>query len=191
MKKNSKTVIWIVAFAVVLIGAAFAYSRLSTGYRSDESISSGTDNSGGSSETDVAAPDFTVYDADRNPVKLSDFKGTPVVLNFWASWCGWCVQEMPEFSEVYSEKKDEVRFLFIDWTDGKSETIESAQNYMKENGFDLPVYFDTDQDAVSAYGLTGIPATFFIGKEGYLVSGGAGAISKDSLLDGIQAITED
>ncbi|MBP3544577.1 MAG: TlpA family protein disulfide reductase, partial [Lachnospiraceae bacterium] len=70
----------------------------------------------------VPAPDFTVIDAEGNEVKLSDMRGKPVVVNFWASWCGPCKMEMPEFEEVYKELGDEVHFMMVNLTDGWQET---------------------------------------------------------------------
>ena len=58
-----------------------------------------------------AAPDFTVYDLEGNPVKLSDFRGQPVILNVWASWCGPCKAEMPDLEEAYQTHGDEIAFL--------------------------------------------------------------------------------
>ena len=71
-----------------------------------------------SSEALTAAPDFTVQEADGTVHKLSEYKGKPIVLNFWASWCGPCRAEMPEFNEVYKERGTEVQFLMVNLTDG-------------------------------------------------------------------------
>ena len=134
------------------------------------------------------APDFTVYDASGKAVKLSGFRGTPVVINFWASWCRYCKEEMPDFNEVYKQYNGSVKFMFIDWVDGQSETKESGAAYLKQQGYSFPAYYDLDQDAVQAYGLSGIPATFYVDRQGRLAGGSPGLTSKSQLLQGIEKI---
>ncbi len=135
------------------------------------------------------APDFTVYDASGKAVKFSSFRGRPIVLNFWASWCYYCKQELPDFNQAYQKYKSSVQFLFIDWTDGRSETQATGAAYLKSMGYSLPAYYDLNQDAVAKYGLTGIPATFFIDRQGRLIqAGGAGLISSEDLEQGIARI---
>ena len=70
------------------------------------------------------APDFTVYDRNGQPVRLSDMFGKPIVLKFWASWCGPCRSEMPDFDEVYRLLGDEVVFMLVNLTDGEVETMQ-------------------------------------------------------------------
>ena len=132
-------------------------------------------------ESANAAPDFTVYDLDGNPVKLSDFRGKPVILNFWASWCGPCKAEMPDLEAAYLEYGDEIRFLTVNLTDGRSETVESASAYITQQGYTFPVYYDTKAECAYTYGVTGIPMTLFIDKNGDLVSGKNGMISQEDL----------
>ncbi|QAT51042.1 TlpA family protein disulfide reductase [Caproiciproducens sp. NJN-50] len=188
MNRKLKTLLLTAAFAAALAAAYFAYTGLSARYRPETQLP-GTDSQAASSAT--AAPDFTVYDAGGKAVRLSDFRGKPVVLNFWASWCYYCKQEMPEFNEVYGEEKGNVQFLFVDWTDGRQETQEKGEAFLKENGYLFPAYFDLDQDAVSAYGLTGIPATVFIRADGTVAGGQSGAMDKDTLKKGIELIRDD
>lgn len=163
-------------------GAASAASSSAPALSSQAAPSSAAQSgAAGSSQAAEQAPDFTVYDGDGNAVKLSDFRGKPVVLNFWASWCGYCTKELPDFQEIYKKEKDKINFLFVNWTDGQQETKEKARAFLKENGYDLPVYYDLDQDAVAQYGLTGIPATAFIDRNGNLVSGRVGIYDRESL----------
>ena len=78
-------------------------------------------------EIEFLASDFTVYDENGNAVKLSDFAGKPIVLNFWGTWCGYCQMEMPDFNEAYKNNSD-VQFIMLNCGD----TIQKAQKYVEE-----------------------------------------------------------
>ena len=134
------------------------------------------------------APDFTVYDADGKAYKLSDMKGKPVVLNFWASWCPPCKAEMPDFDEICKEYEGRVTFMMVNLTDGKNETVESARNFIHMMEYSFPVYYDTDMDAANKYGIQSIPTTFFIDAEGRLIAYYTGAMSGETLKKGISLI---
>ena len=133
------------------------------------------------------APGFTVLDYEGNQVKLSDYIGKPIVLNFWATWCGYCKLEMPDFERARLENPD-VLFLMVNATDGEYETVELAKAYIEENGYGFEVVFDTMDQAQSAYGISAYPTTYFIDEVGNLVAYARGAISYNTLMDGIGRI---
>ena len=134
------------------------------------------------------APNFTVYDIDGNAVKLSDFRGKPVVLNFWASWCGPCKAEMPDLEEAYQTHGQNVEFLVVNLTDGASETVESASGYVASQGYTFPVYYDVEQSAAVAYRIYAIPMTYFIDAAGEIRAMQEGMIQADVLESNIQAL---
>lgn len=137
--------------------------------------------------TEPQAADFIVYDAEGNQVKLSDFIGKPIVLNFWASWCGPCQHEMPAFQQKYLEHGNEVQFLMINLTGGR-ETVNTATTFINGKGYTFPVYFDTSYSASNAYNVYSIPTTYFIDADGYIIANAIGAISAQTLQQGIDMI---
>ena len=137
---------------------------------------------------DILAPDFRVYDRDGNTVHLSDFFGKPIVLNFWASWCGPCQSEMPDFNEKYAELGDDIHFVMVNMTDGGRETVETASAFIEKNGYDFPVLFDTESEAAMTYGAYSLPTSFFINAEGHVIAQAVGAIDAATLQKGIDMI---
>ena len=127
------------------------------------------------------APELTVYTADGTAIKLSDFRGKPVVLNFWASWCGPCKSEMPAFEAVYQTAGEKVQFLMVNLTDGVSETVEVASAFIADAGYTFPVFYDTSSAASAAYGVSSIPATFFIDAKGRIAASHVGAMDESTL----------
>src|SRR5699024_5754406 len=119
---------------------------------------------------------------------LSDFIGKPVILNFWASWCVPCKKEMPDFDELYAEYGEDIHFVMVNMTDGSRETLEGASEFIEEQGYSFPVYYDTEYDAAITYGVTALPTTYFIDAEGYLVAHALSALDRETILTGIDMI---
>ena len=183
--KILKLLIWVLLFAVIIVGASVLYNKLS-GQVALGGLA--TEAAEATEEAPSPAPDFTFYDLEGNAHKLSDFQGKPVLLNFWASWCGPCQMEMPDIEAAYQEYGDEIHFLIVDLTDGSQETVEKASAYIAEQGYTFPVYFDTDMEGAYGYGVTGIPVTYFIDAEGNFVAYYQSAMSAEILQQGISML---
>jgi len=187
--KILKLLIWVLAFAVVIVGASVLYNNLSS--RMEIGLATTPVETEGTGETEQqasAAPDFTVYDLDGNVHKLSDFKGKPVILNFWDSWCGPCKMEMPDLEKAYQEYGDQIQFMLVDLTDGSQETVEKASAFIKEQGYTFPVFYDTAMEGAYTYGVSGIPVTYFISAEGVFVAYYQGAMTEEILQQGIDML---
>ncbi len=157
--------------------------------KKDDNSNDDSDNTDDTSQKKEPAPDFTVYDKSGMEVKLSDFTGKPAIVNFWASWCGPCQMEMPDFEEKYLELGGEINFLIVNMTDGTRETVEAASEFIESKGYTFPVYYDTDSSAATAYYVYSLPTTYFIDSEGYIIAQATGAIDGETLQKGIDMIT--
>lgn len=112
------------------------------------------------------APNFTIKRLDTDElVSLSSFAGKPVVLNFWATWCGPCKVEHPVLDWAASEYGDEVVFLGIVFEDTEANT----KRFLKENGWSFPQLFDPRSTVAVDYGVSGVPETYFINRDGIIV----------------------
>ena len=188
MKKGHTLWIIIAIFAIVLLCAGFLYRQLSQ--TAADNLAAQQETSSSAQEENlqtVVAPDFTVYTAEGDAVQLSDFSGKPIVLNFWASWCGPCKSEMPAFAQAYETYGGDVQFLMVNLTGGR-ETVVSAAEYLDAQGYVFPVFYDLDASAATTYGVYAIPRTYFIDADGYLIAQAASAINADILQDGIELI---
>ena len=145
MGKKS-TVILGVALVVILAAAGFLYTRLAPGVQHDQlaqepSQSEGSTSSS-SSQQASPAPAFPMEDAQGNTVQLSDFLGDkPVFLNFWASTCSPCKQEMPDIQALYEQYGDQIHFVLVNVGAAMKDTREKAESYLTEQGFTFPVYY--------------------------------------------------
>lgn len=188
MKNSAKWILMAVISVGIFTGIYFAYNHLKTDYEENnfsEVSEAATDASAESQN--IAAPDFVVYDAYGNEVRLSDFRGKPVVLNFWASWCYYCKQEMPDFNEAY-KKHDDICFMMVNVTDGGQETLESAKAYIEKEGYSFPVFYDTTLQAANAYGAYGLPMSVFINANGEVVTYASGMLTSENLEKAIELI---
>ena len=191
MKNKRTLLIIILVFALLIGGATLLYRQLGQNITAERLSTQAAQQEGSNDESETEqktkAPDFTVYDAEGNEVHLSDYVGKPIVLNFWASWCGPWQMEMPDFHEKYLVLSEDVNFLMVNMTTGR-ETMESASAFIEKNEYSFPVFYDINSDAALTYGAYSLPTTFFIDADGYAVAQATGAIDAETLQKGIDMI---
>jgi len=113
------------------------------------------------------APDFLLENLDGSEVRLSDYRGQPIVLNFWATWCAPCRKEIPQFVDAYERfRGDGLVIIGVNLQEGKS----IARGYVEDYGMEFPVAIDVDGEVGDAYRLLGLPVTYFIGRDGVVRS---------------------
>lgn len=193
MKKN---LIWIIGCVVAIalfIGVYFLYGKLSDEYKPEDQLIT-EDNKNKEDETqhevdeskEPEVKDFSMLDSQGKEVKLSDYFGKIIVLNFWASWCPPCKEEMPYFEEAFKENadNDKIQFIMVNMTSG--DDVDEAMKVIEDNGYTFPVFYDYKGEAASAYGVISLPTTYFLDEDGNIVTYAVGALTKEKLNEGIE-----
>ena len=202
-KKHVGVIVAAVVFAVLLIGAGVAYSVLAPAADNKQIEVTGTDavqetevdaaddtgDGNGANAATTPAPDFTMTDADGATLTLADFKGKPVLLNFWASWCGPCQSEMPDIQTAWKEHGTDVEFVIVNMTGMNGETEQSAKAFLADAGYTFPCYFDANNSAATAFGVSSIPQTYLINAEGNIIGAYMGAMDASVIAQGIDMLT--
>jgi cytochrome c biogenesis protein CcmG/thiol:disulfide interchange protein DsbE len=132
------------------------------------------------------APSFELVDLDGDPVRLADFRGSPVVVNFWASWCGPCVEEFPLLQQAAAEHAaDGLALIGIVYRDN----ADAARSFMQQMGAEWPTVMDPGETVADEFGiLAGPPETFFIDAEGTVVARQIGQLGATDLERHLAAI---
>jgi len=124
------------------------------------------------------APNFTLELFDGNTLTLSDLRGQPVVVNFWASWCPPCREEAPDVEKVWREQKDSgVVFVGVNVSDVRQDALD----YIEEFDITYSNGPDPGKKIYDAYGVTGFPETFFVNRQGVVVRKYVGPLDQQTL----------
>lgn len=137
--------------------------------------------SGNDAEERVQVSDFEMTLSDgETVVSFEEYRGKKVLLNFWATWCGPCVGEMPAFQRLSEEYPDELVILAVNC----GEDQKTVQQFVEDNGYTFPVVLDTDYAIQDMFGgVTSIPETVIIDEEGYIVTISTGAADADTMYE--------
>lgn len=196
MKRNLITILLVTCFILVLLACVTLRHNMSLSKQVDQDadLSAQEEPSPVQNEEDrgseltpanetlhEAAVDFTMMDRYGEEHKLSEFFGKPMILNFWATWCGPCQMELPYFDEANALYQDQIQFLMIDLADGAYETREGAIAFAENKGYSFPLYFDELGEASSAFQITAIPLTIVMDADGGIIDSHLGTMSSEEL----------
>ncbi|GAA0364299.1 thiol-disulfide oxidoreductase ResA [Bacillus horti] len=166
--KNKRTLIRFSVLLVIFIAVGGAFYT-------------GLSNSNSSVGINDKAPDFTLESTEGEQLKLSDYKGKPVFINFWATWCGPCKDEMPYMEAAY-QNQDDFEILAVNIAQSQLEATSFANRF----GLSFPIVLDRNRQVTNLYGVSGLPASFFIDAEGTIVGHHVGALSEAQIEDYIK-----
>lgn len=167
----NKRVLFIIIFSLVILSVITACSPNKEKSGPDAASPEVTAENGkdGQKGTEIGevAPDFTLTTIDGKEFSLSSFRGQPVMLNFWATWCPPCQMEMPDIQKFFSRKGQEIKVLAVNLTVSEK-TPGQVRDFLNARGFTFPVMLDSKGDVSQQYLVRSIPTTFFIDQKGII-----------------------
>ena len=180
----------IAVLLVVLVAAGLGYQAfIGTGSSSGAQQASAE----GTSADALMLSDFDceVQTAEGASISLTQIAdGKPLVVNFWATWCPYCIEEMPDFQEIYDEYGDRVSFAFVDATDGTRETVDDGKAWVADAGYTLPFYYDVARQGVRTFGIQSYPTTIVVSAEGEILTISPGKIDKALMKSALDSLLQ-
>ena len=187
-KPNMKwgPVVALVALVAVLVVGFAAYGQLS---RTTAPVSAGSSANLDDDAVLLADHNPTVYTQGGAPMRFTEIAdGRPLVVNFWATWCPYCVQEMPDYQQIYDDYADRVAFAFVDCADGQRETVADGAAWLAEGGYTVPGYYDTTGEAQVSYGVANLPTTVVASAAGEVLTVTPGRIDADLMRSALDSL---
>ncbi|KOO49582.1 peroxiredoxin family protein [Viridibacillus arvi] len=135
------------------------------------------------------APDFELETLDGKKVKLSDFRGKKVILNFWATWCPPCKAEIPHMQKYYEKfaKEDNFEIVAVNLT-SQQEKVKYVKKFVKTYEMTFPVLLDTEGEQMRTYEIYTIPTTYFLDTKGIIQKKVIGPVDQDSMRESVKAL---
>ncbi|MEW9701459.1 TlpA family protein disulfide reductase [Paenibacillus sp. SI8] len=130
-------------------------------------------------EIGLKAPGFALEGLDGQTYSLASFQGKPTIVNFWASWCGPCVDEAPNFAKLYETHGSDIHIVAVNLT--TLDSLEKVQAFVQRYNFRFPVVLDKTGETAANYRIQPIPSTFFLDKNGVIVDAMLGALDAQTL----------
>ncbi len=174
MRKNS---IAIIAVALLIAWGIYDYSKDQTGTSSQQQTSRETKIG---IKKGYTAPDFELLNLDDEPVKLSDFAGKKVILNFWATWCPPCRAEMPHMEKFYTDHEKDVVVLAVNLTNTEKNRA-NVSDFIEDFGLTFPIVMDEEGDVSSSYQVVAYPTSYIIDSQGIIQNIYQGAINYEMM----------
>jgi cytochrome c biogenesis protein CcmG, thiol:disulfide interchange protein DsbE len=165
---------------LVILVLSGTLAVIAVGGSSCSTLSSEYGLSGEAPKVGRQAPDFVLPNPEGVKIRLSDFRGKPVVINFWATTCHYCIEEMPLLQEVYAAKA-EAGLVLLAVNSGESGG--RVAQFIKDNAFTFTVLLDRYDDVLPFYRVSGLPVTFFIDAKGVIRGIKAGAFTSKGQIE--------
>lgn len=168
-----KSRIVLLLLAGLFFGAGLGFTVLLTGNQPNRPPTAGS-----------LLADFKLRDLNNAEIQLSDLRGKPVLLNFWATWCVPCKTEMPLLQQSYQKFGDKMAFFGVN----QQETLNVILPYLKENGISFPILLDETGEVTRNYYIEGLPTTYFIDASGILRAFQIGPLTDDMIKNNLATI---
>jgi peroxiredoxin len=154
--------------------------------KNDNKINSNNTESKILNSADDKAPDFALKSIDGKTVKLSDYKGKVIIIDFWATWCPPCRKGIPDLISIQNDFKDDVVIIGISLDAEK--TLKDVPGFIKTYGINYPIVYGDDKVVAAYGGIEGIPTAFVVDKKGNIVDKHVGLVSKDTYVNKIKEL---